>query len=90
MSTTQRDGQSQEIQTSQENQGKDTIALPIKEFSSDVTEKCIKVTESFRSGSITNVMAILRLQEIIPHDTENHASYIQALGAYMRVLDNFE
>ena len=90
MSTTQRDGQSQEVQTSQENQGEDITAPPIEEFSSDVTEKCIEVTESFCSGSITKVAAILQLQETIPHDTENQATYIQALGAYVQVLDNFE
>jgi hypothetical protein len=83
MSTTQRDGQSQEVQTSQENQGKDITAPPIEEFSADITQKCIEVTEVFHSGSITKVAAILQFQETIPHNTENQATYIQALRAYV-------
>jgi len=57
-------------------------------LSSEVTEKCIGITERYRSGIVTKVSAILELQGTISRDDES--AYLQALGAYVRVLDNFE
>jgi hypothetical protein len=57
-------------------------------LSSEVTEKCIRITERYCSGIVTKVSAILELQGTIPPDDES--TYLQALGAYVRVLDNFK
>jgi hypothetical protein len=54
----------------------------------ETTAKCVEITERFRAGTISKVSAILELQQTIPHRVE--ATYLEALGAYMRVLDNFE
>ena len=77
---------SQDVQT-QGNAGDDHEQRDVS-FGADVTAKCIEITERFRSGVISKVQAILALQSAIPHDNEH--TYLQALGAYMRVLDNFE
>ena len=54
----------------------------------DVTKECVEITERFRAGTITKVSAILALQQTIPQETKT--TYLEALGAYLRVLDNFE
>ena len=54
----------------------------------DIAEKCVEITERYRAGTITKVHAILELQGSIPHDSEN--TYLETLGAYIRILDNFE
>ena len=57
-------------------------------LSSEITEKCAAITERFCTGTISKVSAILELQGTVPRD--NESTYHQALGAYIRVLDNFE
>ena len=54
----------------------------------NVTKECVEITERFRAGTITKVSAILALQRTIPQETET--TYLEALGAYLRVLGNFE
>jgi hypothetical protein len=58
------------------------------QLSSEVTRQCIEITERFRAGTLAKVSAILELQSTIPHDDE--PTHLKALGAYVRVLDNFE
>ena len=58
------------------------------QLSSEITRQCIEITERFRSGTLAKVSAILELQSTIPHDDE--PTHLKALGAYLRVLDNFE
>ena len=55
---------------------------------SDVTETCVGITEKYRAGTISKVGAILELQSTIPHDVET--TYLDTLGAYIQILDNFE
>jgi hypothetical protein len=54
----------------------------------DVTARCVEITERYRAGTITKVSAILELQTTIPHEVEE--TYLEALAAYLRVLDNFK
>jgi hypothetical protein len=64
--------------------------LPIQNssFSTEVTKECVEITECFCAGTITKVSVILHLQNTLPQDDK--ATYHKALGAYMRVLNNFE
>jgi hypothetical protein len=57
-------------------------------LSTDITTKCVEVTEKFHAGTIMKVSAILALQEIILHQVET--TYLEAFGAYLQVLNNFE
>jgi len=59
-------------------------------FSPETTKKCIDITERFRAGVIAKVGAILELRLTIPRDDIDESTYLEALGAYIRVLDNFE
>jgi hypothetical protein len=65
-----------------ENQGEEA------QLSSETTRQCIAITERFRAGTLAKVSAILELQSTIPHNDE--PTHLKALGAYLRVLDNFE
>ena len=72
------------VQESTHNEGgQQTVAQ-----ASDVTEMCVGITEKYRTGTISKVGAILELQSTIPHDVE--ATYIDTLGAYIQILNNFE
>jgi hypothetical protein len=64
------------------------INQPNTSLSAEIMSKCIEIMERYRSGIITKVTAILRLQSILPHNIKT--TYREALGAYIRVLDNFE
>jgi hypothetical protein len=57
-------------------------------LSLEIMEKCIGITERFCAGMILKVSALLELQATVLQD--NESTYHQALGAYIRVLNNFE
>src|ERR1700683_5204791 len=80
---TSQDGAGQE---NPENQGENQEEG--SQLSSEVTRQCIEITERFRAGTLAKVSAILELQSTILHD--NEATHLKALGAYIRVLNNFE
>ena len=50
-------------------------------ISTDITVKCVKVTEMFSTGTITKVSAILALQEFILPQVET--TYLEAFGFYL-------
>jgi len=54
----------------------------------DVTARCVEITERYRAGTITKVSAILELQMTIPCEVKG--TYLEALTAYLRVLNNFK
>jgi hypothetical protein len=56
----------QDVPTQTTNQSKRGDSL----LGTEVTEKCIEITERFRAGSITKVSAILELQGIIPQSAD--------------------
>ena len=57
-------------------------------FVNKITEKYIGITEKFCSAKITKVSAILEIQSTILHDSK--PTFLQALGSYIGVLNNFE
>jgi hypothetical protein len=75
--------------TGQNAEGQERELSEIQESSStEVRLKCVEITKKYHSGIITKVTAILKLQQAIPHDDED--TFLKSLGAYIRVLDNFE
>ena len=81
---TQDNGERPETQSGDEHGQNDT------NLTTEITQKCVAITEKFRSGVISKVNAFIDLQRAIPHDESDPSTHIKALEAYIRILDNFK
>lgn len=63
------------------------------DLDAEVSRQCLEITEQFRTGVISKIAAVLRLQNVIPKsggtNTEEAAS-VAALGSYLSILDGYE
>lgn len=60
------------------------------QYDEALNRKCTDITERFRGGEISKTNATLLLQQAIPYNADDEATFEQALESYTRVLDNFE
>ena len=58
-----------------------------------VKQSCLDITESYRAGSVSKTIAILRLQEALPGSDgtdDERQTYVSALESYVIILDGFD
>jgi hypothetical protein len=70
---TQDNGERPETQSGDEH-GRDDTNL-----TTEIIEKCVAITEKFRSGVISKVNTFINLQQAIPHDESDPLTHVKAL-----------
>ena len=56
----------------------------------EVVDKCLDIVQQFRGDKVTKSRATILLQQAIPHETLEEASFVSAYESYLEMLDNFE
>ncbi|KAF9499926.1 hypothetical protein BDN71DRAFT_1427890 [Pleurotus eryngii] len=79
-----------ENRTNTENQGQGLLSQDQSTLDITIAEKCLTIIQNFHGGQCDKVSALIQLQKIIPHESDESASYLVALQFYIKMLNSFE